>query len=200
MASDFHNYSYDSHTLLSLLMKGDDHTANYVMLYYAINSKQAIAGTRNHLTATAWRSFLVNFFCFLATFLAKKISSHSALLFSWAGWFELAWVSVSTMCCRKSCGQSPHGPPKEHLSAAEAASQVLRCISRSASSRVREVRPHLGCCIWFWAPQYKGDMGKLEGAQQRATKMVGSAVLALWEETGEYGLNYPGEGKALVGG
>jgi len=24
------------------------------------------------------------------------------------------------------------------------------------------VRPHLQCCVWFWAPQYKGNMDILE--------------------------------------
>jgi len=180
MASDHHhNYSYDSHISLSFLMKADDHISNYVMLCCPINSKQAIVGTRNHPAATAWRSILVNFSCFLATFVVKKISSHVLYSSTEQAGLEVAWVSFSTARCRKACGQSCPSLPKEQLPGAEGASHVLRRISRSAPSRAREVRPHLGCCLWFWAPQYKEDMGKLEGTQWSAIEMVRSRVLVL---------------------
>lgn len=93
---------------------------------------------------------------------------------------ELVWASVSTVLCNeKACRQIPYILPKEHLLATEFASRILKSISRSAASGMREVKPRWVCCIWFWALQFKGDMSKLEEAQQRVTRMVGSGLLAL---------------------
>ncbi|KAK4815714.1 hypothetical protein QYF61_006752 [Mycteria americana] len=75
------------------------------------------------------------------------------------------------------------------------ASSLLGCIKKRLASRSREViiflfsaleRPHLECCVQFWAPQYKKDTDLLEQIQQRTTKMIKGLFIGIIMNTTSY--------------
>ena len=80
---------------------------------------------------------------------------------------------------------------KQCVKAAATANRVLGMISRTISSRSKNilvnlykslVRPHLEYCIQAWRPHYQKDIDVLERVQRRATKMIDGYKAKFYEE------------------
>lgn len=64
---------------------------------------------------------------------------------------------------------------------AKVANNILDCFRESTPRRLRDVtltlcsalaKPHMKCCVQFWAPQHKKDMDIVEQVHQRVIKII----------------------------